>query len=293
MGDSRRPGRVTQSCQACGRLWTPGQVRKSKEHILGGWVKNLEENHPPEHRSYSGGFEYNESANELAEVQAEIVHRKAGLLTRQTREICKDCNSGWMSALEIAAKPILLNLAQSAKSGLTIPLDYKTRRQLALWAEKTALTDELTSEHQPVGNVEMFRKLHAGQPLRGSLVWVARNRADYDIGLALEQIDVSATPVPRPGAADRRVLLVEIIYHHITILVFIADSPGQAWPSLSPTAWTMVWPALGRSTVYYPPPSSVRGSEIEEILTQPQRWIPTVHSHIRRSGQPPVVTYRN
>jgi len=33
------------------------------------------------------------------------------------------------------------------------------------------------------------------------------------------------------------------------------------------SAWTMVWPALGQSTVHFPPPSSVRGPGIEEILT--------------------------
>ena len=293
MASGKRARRVTRWCQACGRSWMPGQVSKSREHILGEWVRKLELNHSPEHRTFSGGFEYDESSNELVEVQSEIVYRKAGLLTRVTREICEDCNTGWMSALEDAVKPIIMTLGQSASTGITVPLDYAARRKLALWAEKTALTDELTSDHVPVGAVEMFQSLRAGQPLRGSLVWVARNRADYDVGLALEQMDVSAKPVPRPGSADRRVLLVEIIYHYITILVFIADSPGQPWPPLSPMAWSMVWPARGNSTVYYPPPTSVRGTDIEEILTQPGRWIPPIHSTIRRLGQPPVVRYRN
>ncbi len=293
MADGKRARRVTRWCQACGRQWTPGQVSKSREHILGEWVRKLELNHPTEHRTFSGGFEYDESSNELVEVQSEIVYRKAGLLTRVTREICEDCNTGWMSALEDAVKPIIMTLTRCAKTGISVPLDYTARRKLALWAEKTALTDELTSDHEPVGNVRMFQSLRAGQPLRGSLVWVARNHADYDVGLALEQVDVSATPIPRPGAADRRVLLVEIVYHYITILVLIADSPGQAWPPLSPAAWTMVWPALGNSTVYYPPPSSVRGPDIEEILTKPDRWIPPIHSTIRRLGQPPVVRHRN
>jgi len=227
MASGKRARRVTRWCQACGRSWMPGQVSKSREHILGEWVRKLELNHSPEHRTFSGGFEYDESSNELVEVQSEIVYRKAGLLTRVTREVCEDCNTGWMSALEDAVKPIIMTLGQSASTGITVPLDYAARRKLALWAEKTALTDELTSDHVPVGAVEMFQSLRAGQPLRGSLVWVARNRADYDVGLALEQMDVSAKPVPRPGSADRRVLLVEIIYHYITILVFIADSPGQ------------------------------------------------------------------
>jgi hypothetical protein len=293
MTKKRHFERASQGCQACGRPWTPGQVRKSKEHILGNWFSGLEANHPPEHSSYSGGFEYDESKNALVEARGELVHRRSGLLTRKTGEICAECNNGWMSALELAVKPIIMSLAHSARTGLAIPLDYKARRQLALWAEKTALTDELASNRLPVGTVSMFETLRTGQPLRGSMVWIARNHADYDIKMALAQVDVSATPIPRVGPPDRRALLAEIVYHYITIVVFMADSPGQTGPSLSPALWTMVWPALGRTTVFYPPTSVVHGSEIEAVLTKPQRWIPTIHTEIRRSDDAPMVRNRS
>src|SRR5258708_37932644 len=72
----------------------------------------------------------------------------------------------------------------------------------------------------------IVRRLHPPPPGSRAPPQVTRRMA----AAVLEQAKVSATPIPRPGAADRPVLLVEIVYHYTTILVLIADSPGQAWP---------------------------------------------------------------
>lgn len=113
MADRRRAThakRVTTCCQFCGRPWTSGVVSKSDEHVLGRWIRRLEENHPSEQRSYSAGFELDEAASELIEAQPQVTFRKAALLTLKTREVCEDCNEGWMSDLEEAVKPTVLQL---------------------------------------------------------------------------------------------------------------------------------------------------------------------------------------
>lgn len=285
---------VTDCCQFCGRPWTPGLVSRSDEHVLAQWIRRLEENHPPEQRSFSTGFELNEASNELVQVQPEIVLRRAALLTLKTRQVCKDCNEGWMSDLEEEVKPVILKLVKSASAGIAIVLNRETMRQFAIWAQKTALTYELTSNNPRVGNVVMGQALRQGNPLRGSVVLLARNPRDYDISLGLEQIDVSATPVVIPGPPDRRVLMVAIVYHHISILVFIADSPGQTWPQLLPTQWTLAWPLFGLGLLEYPPMRPVTGTELTEIFTQPGRWMPPVRtSAIRHWESDPKVRYRN
>lgn len=254
----------------------------------------LEEHHPPEQRSFSAGFELDDAAQELVEVQPEIVFRKAALLTTTTREVCEDCNRGWMSDLEEAVKPVILQLARSAKTGIASLLSHDAARRLAVWAEKTALTYELTSDPPRVGNVAMGQVLRAGSSLRGSFVWAARNRRDYDISIGLAHIDVSATPIPRPGPPDRQVLLVAIVYHHISFFVFITDSPGEALPpKLSPVRWTLVCPLFSLGPAEYPPMSSVSGTELTELFTRPGRWIPPVQVSIRRSGLTPKVRRRN
>jgi len=285
---------ATDCCQFCGRPWARGSVSKSKEHVLGEWIRKLEENHPSEQRSFSTGYVLNEAATELIQVRPEIVNRKTALLTLKTREVCKNCNEGWMSDLEEDVKPTILQLAKSAEAGIAIVLSRKSRERFAVWAQKTALTYELTSNGPGVGNAAMGQMLREGAPLRGSLVWVARHPRDYDISLGLAQIDVSATPVARPGPPDRRVLMVAITYHYMSILVFIADSKGQAWPQLSPTQWVLAWPAFGIGMVEFPPMSAVTGSELTEIFTHPGRWIPPVQvSAIRDSDLDPEIRYRN
>src|ERR1700733_10607263 len=104
-----------------------------------------------------------------------------------------------MSDLEEAAKPTILQLVTSAKTGIAIALGRSATRELARWAQKTALTYELTSDAPHAGNVVMGQQLRDGNPLRGSMVWVARHPRDYDLSIALGRIDVSSTPVPRPG----------------------------------------------------------------------------------------------
>jgi hypothetical protein len=283
---------ATACCLFCGRPWTPGIVRKSKEHPLGDWIKQREKNHPPEHTSYSTGIILDEDLNEFVQVRPEITHKKAPLLTVHTREVCEDCNIGWMSDVEETAKPIILQMAQAVQSGIAIAVSREHARELAVWAQKTVLAYELTSVRDRVGTVAMGQEVRAGRPVRGSQVWAARNTLDSDMGVALAQIDVSATPAPRPGPPDRRALMVEIIYHHITMLVLIADSPGQTWPQRSPVKWTLIWPSFG--VAEFPPMSPITKEERTEILTHPGRWIPPVQvSAIRHSDRPPVVRHRN
>lgn len=206
MARTSRAKAATACCLFCGRPWTPGIVRKSKEHPLGDWIKQREENHPAEHTSYSTGFLLGEDHSELVQVRPEITHKKAPLLTVHTREVCEDCNNGWMSAMEKTAKPVILQMAQAAQSGIAIAVSREHARELAVWAQKTALAYELTSDTEHVGTVAMGQEVRAGRPVRGSQVWAARNTRDSDMGVALAQIDISATPIPsrddRPPGPD-------------------------------------------------------------------------------------------
>jgi hypothetical protein len=292
MARKSREKAETACCLFCGRPWTRGKVRKSKEHPLGDWIKQLEENHPPEHMSYSTGMVLGEDLSEFVQVRPEITHKKAPLLAVHTRDVCEDCNNGWMSAMEATARPLILQMAQAAQSGVAIAVSRDHARELAVWAQKTALAYELATATDRVGTVAMGQEVRAGRPVRGSQVWTARNTRDSDMGVALAQMDVSATPVPQPGPPDRRALMVEMVYHHISVLVFIADSPAQTWPQLSPVKWTLMWPSFGMAE--FPPMSPITKEERTEILSHPGRWIPPVQvSAIRQSGLPPVVRHRN
>lgn len=282
----RRVGQPIPQCLYCGREWVPGVVRKSDEHFLGQWMKDHEIDHPPEHKNVQLGLVFDEATNEFVEIPADTVFKKKPLLSIKTRSVCKDCNEGPLSDIQEAAKPVILALQEAAKTGITVILSREDAKQLAIWAQTVALTDELTSKGPRVGKVSMGKRLCEFKPLAGSQVWLARHPRDYSLAVALAQMEVSATPIPRPGPPDRQVLLASIVYHHLSILVFITDSPGQqSGPKPPLSQWVMSWPVFGSSVVEFPPSASVKGSELTELFTNTGRWIPPIHvSGIRRTG---------
>ncbi|MGH3403229.1 MAG: hypothetical protein ACRDRJ_12155 [Streptosporangiaceae bacterium] len=283
----------TTRCLFCGRVW--GDVSKSNEHGLGEWMRKHETARilTSGQASYSSGFGLDDDAQEFVELPTTMVTKKSTLLTLKTREVCQQCNNGWMSKLEQAAEPLILRLAEAAQNpSQIVRLNQAEARTLALWAQKTAITDELTAPKAHVANVTMGEQLRCGAPIRGAMVWAARNPQDYDLSIALAHIDISNTRIPRAGPADRQILLAEIIYHYLTLFVFIPEVHGKGWPPLQPDAWTMIWPAL--TSVEYPPMRAVDGPELTRALADHSEWLPIVRAaDIRKTGFPPQVVHRN
>ncbi len=277
-------------CLFCSRPW--GTARRSDEHVLPKWMrKHEQELLTRPHHAYSLGLDLDTSTHEFVELPSALVTSKSSLLPLKPRDVCTDCNNGWMSRLETAARPLILKVAEAARLGEEIRLTRENARILALWCQKTATTNELTSARPRVMTGLMGRDLAADKPLRGSLVSMARHPRDYDLSLALAHIEVSSTFAPRQEDPVRQIAYTAIVYHQVTFLVFITDSPGQQAPPLPLDRWTLLWPAWG--DVDYPPPALVDGNELTRTMTD-HRWMPTVAvSGIRRSQVPPDIQHRN
>lgn len=242
--------------------------------------------------SFQTGFELADDVHQFIELPTSILTRKTALLALKTREVCKECNNGWMSQLEQLAEPLILRTVEAARNADPIVFSKEDARSLGMWAQKTAVTFELTSAPPRVVSIEMGTRLRSGKPLRGGMVWAARHPRDYDLSIGLVHIDISNTPVPQPGPPDRQILLVAIVYHFMTLLVFVTDSPGQAPPPIPLDGWTLIWPAF--ETVEFAPMRAVPGNEVTEIMMNHGKWLPMVHvPGIRRSTEPPRVVHRN
>jgi hypothetical protein len=223
---------IGSGCLFCGRPW--GEVRRSDEHVLARWMRQHESGLLKASQSaYSAGFDLDDQAREFVELPTLVTTKKSSLLTLKTREVCSNCNNGWMSRLEEAARPLIRQVAEAAQTGQSLSLTRDQARTLAVWCQKTATTYELTSDQPQVVTTAMGQHLAAGTPLRGSLVWLARHPRDYDLSLGLAHINVSSTPIPQPGQPDRQIALVSIVYHWVTFLIFITDRPGQQPPPMS------------------------------------------------------------
>jgi hypothetical protein len=282
---------VSSGCLFCGRPW--GEVRRSDEHVLPRWMRRYESGLlKASHTAYSAGFDLDDQAREFVELPTFLTTKKSSLLTLKTREVCTDCNNGWMSRLEVAARPLIRQVAEAARTGEPLSLAADEAKTLAIWCQKTATTYELTSDRPRVATTAMGRQLAASTPLRGGLVWLARHPRDYDLSIGLVHINVSSTPVPRPGEQYSQIALVSIVYHWVTFMTFITDRPGQQPPPLPLDRWSLLWPV--REPVEYPPLAVVNGHELTRTMVEHGHWMPPVQAAaIRRSLIPPQVRHRN
>jgi hypothetical protein len=273
----------SMGCFFCGLPWT--EVHKSFEHIWPEWLHGYAKVAPGK-ITRSLGILHNADTQEFIERPMTTFTSNASLLNLRTREVCRPCNGGWMSQVQQAVKPLFLTLADAAQGITLAALSRSDARKVAFWVQMTAITHELTSRRPLVSSTAMGQRLRSGKLLRGSLVWAARNVRDFDLSIAQAQMDVSNTPIVRPGDPYRRVLLTAIVYHSLTFLVFITDSPGQqVAPPIRFDLWSRMWPISG-STAEYPPMLAISGPELTATLAQPDRWIPPVRFSRLRRHQP-------
>jgi hypothetical protein len=103
----------------------------------------------------------------------EIRHlkRKGSRLTRQMRRVCRSCNGGWMSRLQMAAQPVVESLVR----GQGITLLPEGQATLAAWIAMTAMVGEYT-DPESVGATETERHglMTTGRPPASWRIWIAR-----------------------------------------------------------------------------------------------------------------------
>jgi hypothetical protein len=112
-------------CLSCG----PTSARASREHVFSDWLlKELECEKLPMNFYRRAG-------------DGSITDHRSGIANSsfKLKEICEDCNNGWMSRLEDSAKPVIVDLIRKQRT--LDSLAEEERRILAKWAGKTALVE--------------------------------------------------------------------------------------------------------------------------------------------------------
>ena len=93
----------TTACQFCGRPWESGVVSRSDEHIWPVWIREhageVPDNFPVDIASASASPDTRTWGG-----MRETITVARSTLHQTTREVCKDCNTGWMSRLEQVAR---------------------------------------------------------------------------------------------------------------------------------------------------------------------------------------------
>lgn len=92
----------------------------TREHVLPNWLSKLSSKKITVTNEFIGD---------------NPIHWDSLIFQHKAKIVCKECNSGWMSELEVAVKPILLNLLLLNKVTIT----RKEQAILSFWAQKTVL----------------------------------------------------------------------------------------------------------------------------------------------------------
>ena len=103
-----------------------------------------------------------------------VIGRKAPI-TRvgdlKARCICKQCNEGWMSALENSAKPILEPMFHDSPSAI----DSVQQRAIAVWTIKTAMVFECVKRDSAFYSTQdRCHLLNSSAPPPDTLIWIGR-----------------------------------------------------------------------------------------------------------------------
>lgn len=186
------------------------------------------------------------------------------------RCVCKTCNNGWMSRLEMQAQAILQPLLLGEPRGL----DFASQGIIALWAVKTAMVlealdapDQRAYSAQECVHVKSFGAI----PQR-TVVWIA---ASNDPGLFM-----SAKISHRASCNSNAItgLSTTISLSLLVLQVFTIRVPSSVTESTKVTAdakkgpWRgatlRLWPSDPHNSVAWPPAETIDGMAGIERLTE-------------------------
>ena len=223
-------------CVFCGR-----RGKLTGEHVLGDWLSrtglDLE---PVPH----GAGPLNRLGRGLG-VRAPF--------RQKVRDVCGDCNHGWMSHLEATAQRILTPFILG-KPGQIEPNDQGA---IAAWVEKTALTAMLVSSAEERDRgfgvpASEYRELHAlrdkPRPLPASQFWIGRYEGvrGWAVRVTPLATRVDGLPEPdRPQGYAMAIVLGRLLLHGVrftTQSLQVHVSTRLKLPQLCPSEARIAWP---------------------------------------------------
>ena len=140
----------------------------------------------------------------MTEAPNRIVTTPGSVLTARIREVCADCNNGWMTRLEEDARPLLHRLWQPSYPFGVTTFTAPEVSTIATWAAKTAWVRERVCDPDSTPTAQMRRDLMVRQmPPEFTSVWIARHQGKSNFGSTSpgSKLLTKMTTGPPPDAA--------------------------------------------------------------------------------------------
>jgi hypothetical protein len=226
----------------------------TREHVIPRWLTSV----LPEQAKFRGQDQLivlQSPGHTSSEI--ELPHREVREPFNEVtvRMVCRNCNSGWMNAVEEAARASITKLAR----GEQIELGSEEAEALATWAVKTTLMAHLTTVEGASGIADVYSAFFAERkPPGNSVVWAAATGAE-EWGLRFELVgaliatedEIQSYDLTEPvNTVSATFGLSKLLLH-----VVLTARPSVSYPPLDeihPGAVERLWP--NPRPVVLPPP---------------------------------------
>lgn len=167
--------------------------------------------------------------------------------TITVKAVCKSCNNGWMSVLEVAAKPTL----ELMLPGRRVRLSEPEQTTLAAWVMLKAMVLGETDEKAPIFTREETLAFSRDRRMpQRTTIWLFRSadavrRARVTMAFA----QVSARPVETFVKANIQTILIRIG----RLVVYVSHSKSELEPEkFRQTSAKLLWPPRGQELAWPP-----------------------------------------
>lgn len=225
------------TCAFCGSTKRP----RGREHVLPDWLSTI-------------GLDLSQVEYHVGWLNRVPRRWTSTPFTATVRAVCDDCNHGWMSGLEGAAKPILTPLIL----GETKDLSADDQRLIATWAFKTALVSMLSSSGEDRARgygvpTQEYTALYSArdhpEPLPHNQFWIgyyAGERPPGNIRVVPLLIELDGIPeLDVPAAYLVTVTIGKLLVQGVrftTPSLYVELTTTPELPRIWPTQPIVVWP---------------------------------------------------
>jgi hypothetical protein len=234
-----------KTCVFCG---SAGKL--TKEHVFPSWLRT------------QANVDLDLGLETLRRGGRVIARRNGGRAFNRTARIaCENCNTGWMSALETRAIPLLLPLLD----GFEAQLDDRAQETVASWSVKTTLAiARVRSDLPQLAPVVHYRHLAAvegASPPDGTSVWLSVDREDHapgPVGVHLVAFSQRVKTLVS-GRAQVRIYGHILRLHRLVIHVMGStdgNDPLSVTHELEDDYLVKIWPPKAH-LVAWPPPGDL------------------------------------
>ncbi|WP_411350098.1 hypothetical protein [Paenibacillus sp. WLX2291] len=142
----------------------------TKQHILPDWLKTILPREGQSHEQLITRTEVDENPPRMTLTP---IKKNGHTWSRKARNVCGNCNSGWMSLIETKAK---LNLTALISGDKTL-LDEEAQLNLANWVTLSTIMAEYTDlQHKAISEDEQKEFYQHKKPLDNWKIWIGKYR---------------------------------------------------------------------------------------------------------------------